>query len=97
MTEQGKLHARTSVELGLVVTILLALVGMAFNAGVLWARVTGLESRTGKLEVDYAAVHDAQMSGDGKTQGQLATITVQLQAIQDQQHDIQKKLDRRTP
>lgn len=93
MTEQGRIHARTSVELGVVVTILLSIVGFAFNAGILWARVNGLESRTGKLEIDYSTVHDAQMQGDGKTQGQLATITAQLESIAAQQRDIKQKLD----
>jgi len=93
MTEQGRIHARTSVELGVVVTILLSIVGFAFNAGILWARVNGLESRTGKLEIDYSAVHDAQMQGDGRTQGQLATIAAKLEAISAQQIDIKQKLD----
>jgi hypothetical protein len=92
MTEQGRIHARTTVELGVVVTILLSIVGFAFNAGILWARVNGLESRTGKLEIDYNAVHDAQMQGDGKTQGQLATITAQLEAISAQQRDIKQQI-----
>ena len=35
MTEQGKIRARSSVELGVVMTILLSIVGFAFNAGIL--------------------------------------------------------------
>lgn len=93
MTEQGRIHARTSVELGVVVTILISIIGFAFNAGIVWSRVNEQGSRIGKLEVDYSAVHDAQMQGDGKTQGQLATITAQLEAISAQQRDIKQKLD----
>lgn len=92
----AKVHARTSVELGLVVTILLAIVGMAFNAGILWARVTGLETRTGKLEANYDSVHDAQMQSVGQTQGQLATIAAQLAAIKDQQGEIRSQLRKKS-
>lgn len=96
MTEQGRIHARMTRDAAVVVTVLLSIVGFAFNAGVLWDRVVGLESRTGKLEVDYNAVHDAQMQGDGKTQGQLATITAQLEAISAQQRDIKQQIAARS-
>lgn len=52
MAERG----RTSIELGSVVVAAVAIFGLVFQAGTLWAKLDSLADRTTKLEAQSADV-----------------------------------------
>jgi len=97
MTEQGAdLHrkpSRTGIEVGLVVSVVGMLLGLAFNAGIQYAHIANLDSRTQMLEADYQQINTAQTP----IQVRLGNIETLLHVIQDQQSKIQHSVDAQDP
>ena len=81
--------SRATVEVGLVLSIVGMLVGLAFNAGIQYAHLSNLENRTGTLETEYNVLHDKEANDSGATAVQLAHISTLLDQIQAQQQQIQ--------
>jgi hypothetical protein len=81
--------SRTGVEIGLVVSIVGMLLGLAFNAGIQYAHIASLDVRTTALETQYAEIDHAQTP----IQVRLGHIETLLQVIQSQQTKLQHSVD----
>lgn len=84
--------SRTGVEIGLVLSIVGMLLGLAFNAGIQYAHIETLESRTGSLEGQMSAIQAAEEDTKRDTQVRLGKIETMLGQMQDTQKDIRKAL-----
>lgn len=95
MTEAGaELHrkpSRTGIEIGLVVSVVGMLLGLAFNAGIQYAHIENIDSRTQALEAEYQTINSAQTP----IQVRLGNIETLLHVIQDQQSKIQHSVDQK--
>jgi hypothetical protein len=101
MNEQGnELHrkpSRTGVEIGLVMSVVGMLLGLAFNAGIQYAHINSLETRTTSLELQYGTMHDQQADGKLETQVALAKIQTTLVQIQTTQSEISNAVKGQRP
>lgn len=84
--------SRTGMEIGLVVSVVGMLLGLAFNAGIQYAHIAQLDSRTQALEAEYETVNSAQTP----IQVRLGNIETLLHVIQDQQAKIQHSVDEKS-
>lgn len=95
MTEQGadthRRPSRTGVEIGLVVSVVGMLLGLAFNAGIQYAHIAQLDTRTATLQNEYDNINSAQTP----IQVRLGHIETLLQVIQDQQSHLQQSVDQK--
>jgi hypothetical protein len=82
--------SRTGVEIGLVLSVVGMLLGLAFNAGIQYAHINNLEMRTGALEGEYSTMHDGQADEKRETQVTLAKIQTTLSQMQATQAEIRK-------
>lgn len=73
---------KTSVEVGFVVVLIFSLLGLAFNAGIQYARIDGVERRTTVLEVEQRTQHDDVLNGRAQITSKLSRI----EALLEQQH-----------
>lgn len=91
--EQGnEVHrrpSRTGVEIGLVVSVVGMLLGLAFNAGIQYAHIAQLDTRTTALETEYQTINTAQTP----IQVRLGNIETILHVIQEQQSKLQQSVD----
>jgi|SRR5690348_6405376 len=81
--------SRTGMEIGLVVSVVGMLLGLSFNAGIQYAHIANLDTRTTTLETEYQQIDSAQTP----IQVRLGHIETLLQVIQDQQSKIQRSVD----
>jgi len=81
--------SRTGVEVGLVVSVVGMLLGLAFNAGIQYAHLNNLDTRTQTLENEYQTVSSAQTP----VQVRLGNIETLLHVMKDQQDKMQRSID----
>lgn len=95
MSEDAAVHhrpSRTSVEIGLIVSVVGMLIGLAFNAGIQYAHINNLETRTGSLEIEVSTLHDDAANDKRDTQVRLSRIETILSQMQDTQKEIRKAI-----
>lgn len=81
--------SRTGVEIGLVMSVVGMLLGLAFNAGIQYAHVNNLDARTQTLESEYQTINTAQTP----IQVRLGNIETLLRVMKDQQDKMQHSID----